>query len=99
MVMVTSRAQPGRRDEIHAAFLEIMAPRAVANPEQTLVVWIDDADDADVFHLVERYASRAAMEANAAQPFLMEYFGRVGPLLGGEPVLATGAARWSTGLS
>jgi quinol monooxygenase YgiN len=98
-VIVTSTAQPGRREEIRAVYDEMMAPRAVANDAQEIVVWCDDLHDADTFHLFEIYRDAESMGANAQAPWFAEYLARVGPLMAGEPRMAMATPRWSKGLS
>lgn len=97
-MIVTTRTQPGARAEVHDAFLRHLAPRALANDAQELVLWCDD-NDPDVFHLVEIYDSPdAAAEAGQA-PWFWEYLAAVGPLLQGEPVIRTATPVWAKGLA
>lgn len=97
-VIVTSTAQPGRREEIRAVYDEMMAPRAVANDAQEIVVWCDDLHDADTFHLFEIYRDMSVMGANAQAPWFAEYMAKVGPMLAGEPKVTMLTPRWSTGV-
>ena len=98
VICVTTRTQPGKREEVRQAYLEHLAPRAEANEEQELIVWAADDADPDVFHLFEMYSSAEAMQANSQQPWFFEYLGLVGPLLAGEPEVVTAAPGWSKGL-
>jgi len=97
-LIIRSVAQPGRRQEIYDAYQEVMAPRAEANEAQEVVVWCNDAADADRFTLFEIYRDQEAFGANAQAPWFAEYMGRVGPLLAGEPEVTMATPEWSTGL-
>ncbi len=97
-MMVTSKAQPGKRDELYELYRQQLAPRAEENDRQEVVVWsTDDADD-DVFHLFEIYSDKDAFQANAGSEFFMEYMKSAGPLLAGEPNVQLMTPRWSTGV-
>lgn len=97
-MVVTSRVQPGRRDDVFALYRELLAPRAEANDAQQVVVWVDDQADADTFHLFELYADGAAMQANAGSEWFADYMAQAGPLLAAQPTVVTGSPRWATGL-
>lgn len=97
-LIVTSTAQPGRRDEIFAMYEELLVPRALDNDDQQVVVWVDDQADPDTFHLFEIYASGEAFRANASSEWFAEYFATAGPLLAGEPSMTMGAPRWTMGV-
>lgn len=96
-MIVKSRTQPGRRDEVQAAYEQMLAPRAKANEAQELVVWSADAADPDAFYLFEIYRDRESMEANGQAPWFFEYLGAVGPLLDGQPEVLLAEPRWAKG--
>ena len=52
-LIITSRTQPGRRNDVYEPHELHMAARAAANEAQEVVVWCNDAADGDVFHLFE----------------------------------------------
>lgn len=97
-VIITSTTQPGRRDDVFAMYEDHLAPRAVDNEDQLVVVWTDDQADADTFHLFELYANVDAFQANASAPFFAEYMAAAGPLLAAQPTIRMATPRWSTGL-
>jgi quinol monooxygenase YgiN len=97
-MVITTKTQPGKRDEVRALYEQHLAPRAEANPDQRVVVWCDAADDPDTFVLFELYATREAFEANAAQPWFREYMAAAGPLLAAQPEITMGTPRWATGV-
>lgn len=97
-MIISSSAQPGQRDAVHQLWLEHLAPAAEANDAQQVVVWCDDANDEDAFHLFEIYRDQEAMGANAQSPAFANYMGAVMPLLAGEPTVRMASARWSKGI-
>ena len=97
-LVIKTRAQEGKREEIAALYRQMMAPRALENDEQQVVVWCGDMHDPDVFYLFEIYASQEAFGANASAPWFAEYMGAVGPLLAGEPEVAMATVDWSKGV-
>ena len=98
-MIVTSKAQPGKRGDIHQLWLDMLAPLAEANDGQQVVVWCNDQADADTFHLFEIYASPEAMGANAQSPAFAEYMQAAMPMLAGEPSVSMGEPAWSKGLA
>ncbi len=97
-MIITTTTQPGRRDDVRAAYEELLAPRAAENDGQEVVVWCDDQQDADTFHLFEIYRDMATMGANAEAPWFADYLARVGPLLAGEPSVRMATPGWSKGV-
>ena len=97
-MILTGRTKPGRRADLYALFEEHLAPRALANPDQPVVVWMADAADPETFHLFELYRDRDAMEANGQAAWFGAYMAASGPLLDGEPVLYLAEARWAKGV-
>ena len=97
-LFITGQAQPGRRDEIHQLYREMLAPHAAANEAQEIVVWCADQQDADRFHLFEIYRDMESFGLNAQSPEFAAYMGAVGPLLAGEPTVAMATPAWSTGI-
>lgn len=97
-IIVTSKTQPGRRDEVRALYEELLVPRALENDAQEVVVWCDDQHDPDTFYLFEVYCDAAAMGANAQAPWFAEYLAKAGPLLAAEPTMGMATPRWSKGL-
>ena len=97
-IVVKSRAQPGKRDAIRILYEELMAPRAMENDSQEVVVWCADQHDPDAFFLFEIYTDSAAMGANAQADWFADYMSKAGPLLAGEPEVAMATPMWSKGL-
>lgn len=97
-LIVTTRTRPGKRDEVLSLYKEMLAPRALENDAQQLVVWSADQHDPDTFYLFEIYADGAAMGANAQAPWFADYLARVGPLLAGEPKVSMATPTWAKGI-
>ena len=98
LLVVRSKAQPGARDRVRLLFEEHLAPRALANDAQEVVIWATDAADPDAFYLVEVYRDRASMEANSQAPWFWEYLSAAGPHLDGQPEVLSAAPAWSKGI-
>lgn len=97
-IVVKTTTQPGKRDEVHRLYREMMAPRAEENEAQEVVVWCADGNDADSFFLFEMYRDMEAMRANAGAEWFGEYMSAVAPMLAGESEVLMGTPLWSTGL-
>ena len=97
-MIISTTTKPGRRAEVQALYGELMAPRALDNDAQRVVVWCNDQQDADRFHLFEIYSDPEAMGANASAPWFAEYVTKAGPLLAGEPTVVTATTAWSKGV-
>lgn len=96
-MIISTTVQPGKREEVHALWLERLAPLAEMNETQATVVWCDDHADQDVFHLFEIYADEQAFGLNAQSQEFADYMTAVMPLLAGEPVVKTANPRWIKG--
>jgi quinol monooxygenase YgiN len=92
--MVSGRAKSGKRDEVRRLFEAHLAPHAIANASQPIVVWSADSADPDAFYVWEVYTDPTAMEANGRSTWFGEYMGAVGPLLAGQPEVTTAAPMW-----
>ena len=97
-MVIKTKAQPGKRDELFDLYEEIMVPRAEENDAQEVVVWCADQHDPDAFFLFEIYSSGEAMGANAAAPWFADYMAKAGPLLASEPEVAMATPLWSKGI-
>ncbi len=97
-MIIKTKAQPGKRDELFDLYAELLAPRAEENADQQVVVWCADQNDPDTFYLFELYRNIEAMGANAQASWFADYMAKAGPLLGGEPEVAMANPRWTKGL-
>ncbi|MEL6984801.1 MAG: antibiotic biosynthesis monooxygenase [Actinomycetota bacterium] len=97
-LFITSKAKPGKRDEILELYQEFLAPRAEENDGQEAVMWAADQQDPDTFHLFEVYTDGESLGANAQSAWFADYMAKAGPLLAGEPVVAMASPMWAKGL-
>ena len=97
-MIIKTKAQPGKRDELFELYNQMLVPRAEENDAQEVVVWSADQHDPDTFYLFEIYSDGEAMGANAAAPWFAEYMAQAGPLLAGEPEVGMATPRWSKGI-
>jgi quinol monooxygenase YgiN len=98
-MIITTRTQPGQRDQVRRMYEEQLGPRAATNGAQELVMWCADDADPDVFHLIEVYRDADAAQANAQAPWFWEYLWAVGPLLDGQPEVRMATPVWSKGIA
>jgi quinol monooxygenase YgiN len=83
-VMFKISAQPGKRDELVAAFQDLLA--AVEDEPQTQVYVLHTADNAaDDLWFYELYPDKEAQETHAGSDALKALFPKVAPLLAGRP--------------
>ncbi len=97
-MIIKTKAKSGERERIRELYEELMAPRALQNDSQEVVVWCADQHDPDAFYLFEIYSDAAAMGANAQADWFADYMAKVGPLLAGEPEVAMATPGWSKGV-
>lgn len=97
-MIISTTTRPGKRAEVQALYRELMAPRANENDAQRVVVWCDDQQHDDRFHLFEIYSDPEAMGVNASAPWFAEYMAKAGPLLAGEPTVVMATTAWSKGV-
>ncbi len=97
-MIIKTRTQPGKRDEVLQLYRELLVPRAEANEDQEVIVWCADQHDPDTFFLFEIYRDSAALGANAQSDWFADYMARVGPLLAGEPEVTMASPAWSKGV-
>lgn len=97
-MIIKSKAQPGKRDELYDLYQREMAPRAADNEAQEVVVWCADEQDDDTFYLFEIYRDMASFGANAQTPWFAAFMAEAGPLLAGEPEVGMASPRWSKGV-
>jgi quinol monooxygenase YgiN len=95
---ISGTTHSGRRDDLFASFERHLAPRALTNHAQAVVVWTA-LDHPDKFQLFEIYADPAAAAANAQAEWFGAYLSETMPLLAGPPEMVQGTPRWSKGVT
>jgi len=99
-LIVTTKTQPGKRNQVRELFEKHLGSRAMANKDQEVIIWCDDLNNPDTFYLFEIYSSQEAFQANS-QPseWFMSYMQEAGPLLDGQGSMLMAAPRWAKGVS
>ena len=91
VVVVLFQALPGKGDEAEAAFAEAVPPSHAEDGCELFAVH-RAADDPDRFLLVERWASREALDAHLATPHLKTFRERGAGIWAAPPQLTTAEA-------
>lgn len=97
MMVIKGKAATGKRDALYGLFEQHLAPRALTDDAQQLVVWAANEGDAEGFTLVEIYSDPTALERNSQAQWFWAYMAEAGPLLDGEPTVAVCSPRWAKG--
>lgn len=96
-LILTVRAQPGKREELRALWDEQLRPRAEHNEALELYLYCYDAVDPDAIHIVEVYGDADAIERNATAPWFARYMRDSAPLIAGAPAMVTARPVWAKG--
>lgn len=99
MMVVKSKAQPGKRAAVHDLWLKHLQSAAEANSNQELILYSFDTNDPDTFYLVELYSSQSAMEQNGQNPAFWAYMQEAMPLLDGQPEVMLATPAWTKGIT
>ena len=97
-VLVKTKTQPGKRDEVRRLWDVHLRPRVELNAAQEVYFFCEDAHDADTFYLFEIYSDPDAMSANAGSEWFAEYLQAVGPLLAGQGEVSVASPVWTKGV-
>ena len=98
-MFVKLTAQPGKRDEVVAAFDRMLVAVADEPGTEVYSVHLDDADENAVW-IFELYTDGDALAAHSSSEAMGHLFTEIGPLLGGDgPILAATTAHAGKGLA
>ncbi len=98
-MFVKLMAQPGKRDEVLAAFDRMLVAVAAEPGTEVYSVHLDDADENAVW-IFEMYTDGDALAAHSSSEAMGNLFTELGPLLGSErPVLVATTAHAGKGLA
>ncbi len=97
-LFISSKAQPGKRDEVFELYEKILVPQAEANDAQEVIAWCADQHDPDAFYLFEMYRDAESFGENAQSNGFAEFMAASGPLMAGEPTVGMANPRWTKGL-
>jgi quinol monooxygenase YgiN len=97
-VLVKTKTQPGKRDEVRRLWDVHLRPRVEVNAAQEVYFFCEDAHDADTFYLFEIYSDSDALSANAGSEWFAEYLQAVSPLLAGPGEVGIATPVWAKGV-
>lgn len=97
-VLVKTKTQPGKRDEVRRLWDEHLRPRVGANDAQEVYFFCEDTRDDDTFYLFEVYSNPDAMGENAGSEWFAQYLQAVGPLLAGQGEVGVATPVWAKGV-
>ncbi|HEX8856538.1 MAG TPA: antibiotic biosynthesis monooxygenase [Thermoleophilaceae bacterium] len=92
-----AKAKPGRRDELRKLWDAHLRPRAERNPAHELYLYCYDDAEPNTVRLIEVYADRDSLQANAGADWFADYIRESAPLLDGAPEFATAIPVWAKG--
>jgi quinol monooxygenase YgiN len=79
VMIATMKAQPGRLEELKAAFADMFV--AAAGEPGTHAYTLIESDEPDTLYFYEQYEDQAAMETHMAGETLAALYPKIGPLL------------------
>jgi quinol monooxygenase YgiN len=97
-MFVKLTAQPGKRDEVLAAFDRMLVAVADEPGTQVYSIHLDDADENAVW-IFEMYDDQAALGAHSSSDAMGVLFGELGPILGDGPMLVATTAHAGKGMA
>jgi quinol monooxygenase YgiN len=95
VLIVKTKTQPGKRDDVYRFFEKHLASRVSDTEALEMFVWCADEIDSDIFYIFEIYGDRAVQQANAQDPAYFAYLQEAQPLLAGPPEVVTATPIWS----
>ena len=99
VLIVKTKTQPGKRDEVYRLFQKHLAARVDATAALQVFVWCADETDADTFYIFEIYGDRAVQQTNAGDPAYHTYLQEAQPLLASGPEVVTATPVWGKGVA
>lgn len=96
-MIVKTKCQAGKRDEVRRLWDEHLKERALANEAQEVIFYCYDNQNENVFYLFEIYSSPQAVEESSKAPWFWDYMKAVGTLLDGQPEVMTSTPVYTKG--
>jgi quinol monooxygenase YgiN len=97
-ILVSGRAKEGQRDAIYALYCEHVVPHVAADDRLRAVVWSDDDDDPDVWHLVEVFREGSSHRQLLGAPWFQAYVEHAAPLAAEPATVRLLTTRWMRGI-
>jgi quinol monooxygenase YgiN len=98
VLIVKTKTQPGKRDEVYRLFQKHLAARVEGTDALEVFVWCADETDADTFYIFEIYGDRTVQRTNAQDPAYFAYQQEAQPLLATGPEVVTATPLWVKGV-
>ncbi len=93
-LFITTRARPGKRDELLALWEEHLKGRVEENPAQEVYAYCLDREDPDLIHLYEVYSDASVMSEAAEAEWFEAYMEKAAPLMAGPPEIVVADPVW-----
>ncbi len=93
-LLITTRARPGKRDELRRLWEEHLKGRVEENDAQEVYVYCLDREDPDLIHLFEVYNDPAALSRAGASEWFESYMAAAAPLMAGPPTIVVADPIW-----
>ena len=93
-LIVKTKTQPGKRDEVYRLFEKYLAPRVQDTDALEVFVWCADEIEPDTFYIFEIYGDRSVQQVNAQDPAYLAYLQEAQPLLAAPPEIMKATPLW-----
>lgn len=93
-LFITTRARPGRRDELVRLWEEHLRERVVESEVQEVYAYCLDREDPNLIHLFEIYADSSAMGEAAGSEWFEAYMEKAAPLMAEPPSIVVADPVW-----
>ncbi len=94
VLIVKTKTQPGKRDDVYRLFEQYLLPRVQDTDALEMFVWCADESDADTFYIFEIYGDRSIQQVNAKDPAYLAYLQEAQPLLATPPEIMKATPVW-----
>jgi quinol monooxygenase YgiN len=94
VLIVKSKTQPGKRDDVYRLFEKHLASHVQDTDALEVFVWCADEIDADTFYIFEIYGDRSVQQVNAQDPAYLAYLQEAQPLLANPPEILKATPVW-----
>lgn len=93
-LFITTRARPGKRDELRRLWEKHLRPRVQQNPAQDVYAYCLDREDPDLIHLFEVYDDASAMAEAGEAEWFEAYMEEAAPLMAEPPSIVVADPVW-----
>lgn len=93
-LFITTRARPGKREELVRLWEEHLRPRVEDNSHQAVYAYCLDREDPDLIHLFEVYDDASVMGRAAESEWFDAYMRKAAPLMAEPPRIVVADPVW-----